>query len=175
MFRKRNRLTSLLMASLLGCFALSMKVDAAADPACKPVFDANARQKSVPTHIYLTAPEVGEQIYAANAIYILRKGTWKRSPMTPQQMVQQEEENIRDATSYTCRHLSDESINGEAAALYAAESTNAGVTFKGQVWISRTRGLPLKMEGDTTADGGAGIHMSARYEYGNVQAPAGVK
>ena len=173
--RQRTWVPFILTASLLGCCVVPVSVEAAADAACKPVFEANAKQKLVPTHIYVAAPEVSEQIYAADAIFVLRNGTWRRSPMTPQQMVKQEEENIRNATSYSCRYLSDESINGEAVALYTTAGAREGSRFKGQVWISKSRGLPLKMEGDTEADGAPKSHISARYEYANVQAPAGAK
>jgi hypothetical protein len=46
----------------------------------------------------------------------------------------------------------------------------------GQVWVATTTGLILRTETDmSTTDGGGTDHMSTRYEYTNVQAPAGVK
>lgn len=175
MFCRSTFAFSVLIVALLGCWATAIPVHAAADAACKPVFDANARQKLMPTHVYLTMPEAGEQIYAGGVIYVLRKGIWKRSPMTPQQMLDQEQENIRTATSYSCRNLRDEMINGEAATLYATQGTNEGIKSAGQIWISKSRGVPLKLEEEIDTGGGDKRHVSARYDYANVQAPSGVK
>ena len=60
-------------------------------------------------------------MYTNGAIYVLMKGKWIRSRMTPQDMLKQEEENIRDSKS-TCRHVRDEVVNGEAAAMYIAHA-----------------------------------------------------
>ena len=94
--------------------------------------------------------------------------------MTPQDMLKQEEENIRDSKS-TCRHVRDEMVNGEAAALYMGHSENDGVKSDAQTWISKSRGLPLKTEEDIDTGDGDKRHMSIRYEYSNVRAPAGVQ
>jgi hypothetical protein len=37
--------------------------------------------------------------------------------------------------------------------------------FIGQVWISKSRGLPVKMKKDMEVDGAPKTHISARYEY----------
>ena len=40
-------------------------------------------------------------------------GKWIRSKTTPQDMLKQEQENIRDSKT-SCRHVRDELVNGEA-------------------------------------------------------------
>ena len=151
----------------------------AADAACQPIFDTRFKLFSVPTHIYTVAAlpggksQTSEAIYTNGAIYVLMSGKWIHSRMTPQDMLKQEEENIRDSKS-TCRHVRDEVVNGEAAALYTAHSENDGIKSDAQTWISKSKGLPLKTEEDIDTGGGDKRHMSIRYEYGNVQAPAGV-
>lgn len=151
----------------------------AADAACKTLFDTRFKLFSVPSHSYTVEALPGgktrtsEAIFTNGAIYVFVNGKWVHSRMTPQDMLKQEEENIRDSKS-TCRHVRDEMVNGEAAALYTGHSENDGVKSDAQTWISKSRGLPLKTEEDIDTGDGDKRHMSIRYEYGNVQAPAGV-
>ena len=150
-----------------------------ADAACQTLFDDRFKLFSVSSHSYTieTLPggksQTSEAIFTNGAIYVLMKGKWIHSRMTPQDMLKQEEENIRDSKS-TCRHVRDETVNGEAAALYMGHSENDGVKSDAQTWISKSRGLPLKTEEDIDTGDGDKRHMSIRYEYGNVQVPAGV-
>ncbi len=76
----------------------------------------------------------------------------------------------------TCRLVRDEAVNGEAAALYTAHQQNPDVKSDSQIWISKSKGVPLKLEMDMDVGGAAGkSHRTMRYEYTNVQAPAGLK
>jgi len=70
----------------------------------------------------------------------------------------------------------DESVNGEPATLYSGHDQLPDAKVDSQVWISKARGLPLKMEMDMDTGGAAGkSHRTVRYEYSNVQPPAGVQ
>jgi hypothetical protein len=154
---------------------------AAQDP-CQPTYDAMSKVMSTPTHLYSTyssMPSVPnsadrhttEMIYIGGASYVKLGGKWVRSPLTTQQVMQKEEEN-RKASKTTCKYLGDEVVNGEAAAVYSTHSDRADMAVKsdGQIWISKSKGLPLKNEIDITSDGSTN-HHSTRYEYANVQAP----
>lgn len=151
----------------------------AADAACQRMFDAATKLLTVPAHSYTTEilpggkSHTAELIYANGAIYLNLRGKWTRSKMTPQDMIKQEQENIRNAKT-SCQHVRDEAVNGEAAALYMAHSENDGVKSEAQVWISRSKGLPLRTEEDLDTGDGAQQHISIRYEYGNIQPPADV-
>jgi hypothetical protein len=69
----------------------------------------------------------------------------------------------------------DESVNGEPATLFRMHHHDEDTTTDQQVWISKARGLPLKQDIDMDVGGTSGkSHRSMRYEYTNVQAPAGV-
>ena len=49
-------------------------------------------------------------------------------------------------------------------------------TTDAQVWVSKSKGVPLREELDMNVGGAAGkSHMTLRYDYANVQAPAGVQ
>jgi hypothetical protein len=60
--------------------------------------------------------------------------------------------------------------------VYAEHSENEDTKSDGQVWIAATTGLVLRTETDMTMTDGSGTdHMVTRYDYTNVQAPAGAK
>jgi hypothetical protein len=172
-----------LTIAVLAVFGLGFAFSAraiAADAACQPMFDSATKIFSVPTHSYSTKTlpggksRVAEAIYINGAIYILMDGKWIHSKATPQDIIQQEQENIRNAKT-SCHHVRDESVNGEAAALYAAESENEGIKSAAQTWISKSKGLPLRTEEDIDTGDKDKQHISIRYEYSNVHPPAGVQ
>src|SRR5581483_3811464 len=98
-------------------------VAAAPSPECKPAADALAKQIVTPTHVFTTHDRKGrseesESIYAQGAIYVKLHGTWRRSPMTVDQMRQQHAENVRNAKAMSCRVLRVESVDGQPATVY---------------------------------------------------------
>src|SRR5579862_4991363 len=176
-----NRMLNLFFAALLGSMLVAPAL--ALDPHCQPVIDASAKMLTTPTHITSTTtaaytggkPRNTESIYAGNAIYVNVEGKWTRSKMTPQEMLKMEQEN-RGSKKGTCRYVRDESVNGEAAALYAESSETEVGTTEAQTWISKSRGVPLRTEMDIDVGGSMGkSHMSMRYDYSNVHPPAGVQ
>ncbi len=175
-----NRMLNLFFAALLGSMLATPAL--ALDPHCQPVVDAGAKMLTTPTHITSTTtaaytggkPRNSESIYAGNAIYINVGGKWTRSKMTPQEMLKMQQENS-ESKKGTCRYVRDESVNGEAAALYAEHSDTEVGTSDGQTWISKSRGLPLRTEMDMDVGGSMGkSHTSMHYDYSNVHPPAGV-
>lgn len=154
----------------------------AADPACKPVFDAMTRMAGTPNHQYMTetaayraAPTQGEIITTANATYVKAAGAWHRSAYNPQQQMAEMREAAAGKPA-TCKHVRDESINGEPAALYDTRENQDGDTVNSQLWISKSRGLPVKQTIDMDVGGKLGkSHSELRIEYANVQPPAGLQ
>ncbi len=173
---------ALLVAFLIILAAGQPARAAAVDPACKPGIDAMMKQIATPTHLYATEasarggkPEVRESIYSGGAIYIQMRGQWKRSPMSTQEMRKQQEENVRNAKSMSCRYLRDEAVNGESAAVYRTQSVTEVGSSDATLWISKRTGLPLRTENDLDTGGGDKMHLAIRYDYAGVKAPAGVK
>src|SRR6202142_2173154 len=119
-----NRLVNTVFAALLGSMLATPVL--ALDPQCQPVADAGAKMLATPTHITSTTtaaytggkPRNTESIYAGNAIYVNVGGKWTRSKMTPQEMLKMQRENSGSKKG-PCHYVRDESVNGEAAALYA--------------------------------------------------------
>jgi hypothetical protein len=155
-----------------------------ADSACKLLGEANAKIYGIPTHMYQTEtavytggkPRSNELIYFNNKTYILVGGKWSVSPMTPQKMAENQKEAQQNEAGMTCSVVRDEVVGGEATTLYSAHKQVPEVTTDTQIWISKSKGVPVKLEVDMNVGGTAGkSHRSIRYEYTNVQAPAGVQ
>jgi len=151
---------------------------------CKPVLDAVEKQRTTSYHAYTTLPATltggkprqGELIAAGGQHYILIDGQWKRSPMDQAAMVKQEQENIQNAKALSCHRLREESAGGVPAVVYTEHSENEDTKSDGQVWVGTATGLVLRTETDMSMTDGSGTnHWATRYEYTNVQAPAGVK
>lgn len=146
----------------------------AAQGNCQAVDNAMNKIYTTPTHLYNTMGSniKNEIIYVGGAIYDNVRGKWAKSGLTLQQLMKMEEDNRRNS-KYTCSYLRDEAVNGETAALYSthAERSNPAVKSDGQIWISKTKGLPLRQEEDIDAGSGTRMHHSTRYEYANVQPP----
>jgi len=182
-----NALTAgarLCAVTALLAFSSGLPAHAAAS-ACQPMLDAILKQVATPTHMYMTEtaafrggkPFTSESIQAGGAIYVQIKGVWHRSPMTMADMQKQQAENAEEAKKgAACRYLRDEPVNGEPAAVYSEHSVIEGAISDATAWISKSRGLPLRLESDINAGGKMGkTHRSIRYEYGDVRPPAGVK
>jgi hypothetical protein len=156
---------------------------ARADDSCKVLYDAMTKVVVVPVHIYTTTvagynkdvPTSSEMIYSGGrdgAIYMLAGGKWTRTQMTGADMMSKQEENRRTAKD-TCHAVREEAVNGEAATVYSTHSDKESGKVDSTVWISKSKGLPLKQDIDIDVGGAAGkSHMSLRYEYVNVKPPA---
>ena len=151
----------------------------ATDPACKPVYDANDKLLTTDYHAFMNQIDARgkantnmELLNVGGVRYVLVGGKWSRSGITTEQMKQQEDENKKNAKNNSCHYLRDETVNGEAAAVYSEHSESDAGKTDAQIWISKTKALIVKEEIDLEANGVAGKnHMAIRYEYGNVHSP----
>ncbi len=147
---------------------------------CGPVIAADQKEVTTPHHTFATITrggksETSESITAGDTNYVLLKGQWHRSPLTPQDLLAQKKENVQNAKSYECQLVRDEAVEGAAATVWHVHSVVEDVgTSDGQMWIGKASGLPVKVDVET--DGPAGkMHTVSRVEYANVTAPSGVK
>ena len=146
---------------------------AAANP-CQPLEDAIGKLSTTPTHIYSAVsdgldnkPAAIEMIYVRGAVYAKIADKWMRTNFTTQEMTHQSLEQQKQGS---CHYEKDESVGGQAAAVYTSQSQSGAA--KAQLWISKSTGLPLREEVEVDSGGkGRNSHTSIRYEYGNVQAP----
>lgn len=63
-------------------------------------------------------------------------------------------------------------MNSMKCQLYSTHDITPHGTVDNQVWVSRRRGLILRQETDIDTGNGNKTHMSVRYDYSNVHAPA---
>ncbi len=147
-----------------------------ASAACDAVIAAVHKVYQVPTHMYMTETtgrgRSYETIYLNGAVYIKSKGAWQKSSVTVQDLQNGKETAVKPGD--TCTQVRDEAVNGEAATLYKAHHQTPDDTVDTQMWISKSRGLPLKQINDIDVGSGPGgkSHSEIRYEYTNVTAPA---
>jgi hypothetical protein len=155
----------------------------ALDSVCQTILDASNKLYSTPFHMHMTQTSPGiengkpvnsELIFVGGPRrYVLYDGKWTDSPFSTEDLKELEERNLKNAKNQSCRYLRDEPVNGESAALYTQHSESENGKDDSQIWISKSKGLVLRMETDLDTGGGANgkSHLSIRFEYGNVQAP----
>jgi hypothetical protein len=167
------------IASVATCW-VAMTVTAAA-PAraqlsseCQAVSNAMLRVTTTPHHAVATSSklrEVTESIMAGDTNYFKYHGVWKKSPLSPKDNLEREQDNIKNAKVYTCRRLPDELLDGTPVAAYTAHSETPDVgTTDAKLWISKATGLPLRTDSDI--DFGTKQHLSVRYDYADIKAPS---
>jgi len=167
------------MFSVLSLLVMGQAVKARAADSCQPVYNALTKLITTPSHSYSTqtAPLVNgqqrnvETIYVQGKTYMFAKGKWMVSPATPTDVLKQELENEKQGKA-TCQFLRNESVNGEAAAVYSMHRETDIANEDGLIWISKTSALALRKEVDMDYGGNMGkMHLIARYEYSNVKPP----
>jgi hypothetical protein len=153
---------------------------AAVDPSCKVVLDANRKTILTPYHSYSTMgggvsggpPMNIEMIYVQGATYTGIDGKWTVSPITEKDIEDMLATKESMNAQSVCKHLRDEPVGGEIAAVYSSHSGSVRSTIDSTFWISASKGLVLRMEADITDKSGSKSQMSVRYDYKNVQKPA---
>jgi len=152
---------------------------------CATVHSASLKMEATPYHMYFVdsakaveaenggKPKTGEAISVGGAMYLLSHGKWVKSPLSLADM--NAERDKHDWTKDTCTHLRDESVSGEAASVWRAHVVTEMSAVDTDMWISKSRGLVLKANSAVDVGGGQKNHTSARYDYTNVRAPAGVR
>jgi hypothetical protein len=146
---------------------------------CKPVIDALVKRGPVAYHAYYTRtestagakPKTSEMISAGGHHYVQLQGQWVRSPMTPDDLIKIEQDNLANAKGLSCRKLRDESVDGTPATVYVVHAQTDEATSEAQEWIARGSGVELRTESDIDTGDGYKTHMSSHYEYANVKAP----
>jgi hypothetical protein len=136
---------------------------------CKPVFAA--MEKTILTDHTMSIVRNGvtsQGVMAGGAIYVQYKGAWHKSPISAQDMIAQEHENLRNAKAYRCQRVGDSTVDGVPVAVYRTHTETDSATDDGTVAISR-EGVAVQVVGDMKGD--ANLHFVAHYGYGNVKPP----
>ena len=143
----------------------------AAQDDCKAILGADSKLDNTSAHVYVTM-KVGsetvtaESIYAAGSIYGKSKGKWSVTESIKDMPRLKQENRQKNKDNVTCRYVKDEPVNGEMAAVYSSHDETPKGKVDMQMWISKAKGLPLRIETDVDK-----VHTSARYEYGDIKPP----
>jgi len=177
---RRSALGSLRLVALLVTAAPAAAAAQSAPAACRPLIEAEKKQILTPHHAYVTAGPAGKQrtdetISTGGVTYVQTGGAWRRSPMTPRDQLDQLERNLSTTKTYSCQQVGHESVSGVSAVVYTSHTENEDVVGDSRTWIASGTGLPLQQEEDVDTGAGDRQHMSVRYEYADVHAPAGVR
>lgn len=148
--------------------------------ACRPLVDAMKKQLTTPHHAYMETgtpgssakPRTSELIGTADAMYVLVSGKWMKSPMGPTEALAQMQENFKTAKAYSCERVGPELVGGVPTEVYTSHSDNQGVIADARTWVAKSTGLPVRQQEDVAVDPTTRQHISVRWEYGNVRAPA---
>ena len=165
--------------TVLSFLALLTALPGFAGSACDAAVAAEVKVYQFPVHIYMTESggsnsgktRNAETVYLNGAIYVMVNGRWRKSFISPKDMAAAKKDT--DQKIGPCTVVRDEAVNGEAATLYRIHSQSDAGAIDTDVWISKTRGLPLKQINSVDVGGALGkTHTEIRYEYSNVTAPA---
>jgi hypothetical protein len=146
----------------------------AAVSACDPVFAAMEklaatphRTRSIDQLAGRKVPVSGETVTTRDTVYARAGGPWRSHPYDPGQEVK-DLQQARGATQGNCTRVRSESVDGEAATLYAIHHEVEDATSDQQLWISDASGLPLRQVVDI-AEGPS--HYDVHYDYRDIQPP----
>lgn len=177
----RTAVTRVLLAVLCIAIAPALACAQAIPAACRPLVDARKKQIMTPYHAYATEGQgagatTHESISTGGITYIQYRGQWRRSPLTPQAALEQLQENLADAKGFSCQVVGDETVAGVPATVYTSHEENDDIKADARTWVAKGSVLVLRTEEDLDTGGPLGKrHISIRYEYANVRAPAGVR
>ena len=149
------------------------------DPNCQVIIDANNKFLTTPYHAYSTLsgaftggpPMNIEMIFVDGTLYTQANGQWSDKRLTEQDVKDMETSNRNTNEKASCQHVRNESVNGESTAVYSSHSENERGKSDLVSWISKSKGLILRLDLDVVTPKGAKGHMSTRYEYSNIQKP----
>ena len=78
-------------------------------PECQAMMDAGVKQFTVPSHAFMTSTGISsaltqsEMINVNGATYAMVNGTWMKSPVSVEQLIQQSQAQVASAKSHTCQ------------------------------------------------------------------------
>jgi len=141
---------------------------------CRVLQESFAKLESTSTHIYSSVFDGVdgtttslEMIQVRGVVYAKTADGWMKTALTPKDMVG---ESLQPRVGGSCVFEKDDSLNGQSVAKFRVQSQ--GNDAKGQVWISKSSGLPVRQDIEIKSNGnGRNTRTSTRFEYKDVVAP----
>jgi hypothetical protein len=154
-------------------YALAGPGQAHAAKPCDALYNAAIRSLQTPHHVYSTRTtrdgksKTGEALYAGGAEYLRMGGQWRRSKMPQNETLEAAREKLKTHPD-TCVAAGEATVDGQPVMTWTVH--NGESETDSQVHILSS-GLLLGQT-LTLPDGSV---VKTRYDYANVQPPAGVK
>ena len=125
---------------------------------------------SAPDRYHIKNPQM-EMIIIGKETYMKVNGSWKKFPVDIGSQLPKMREMLSDEILKSvsgAEYLGDENVNGQSAMVYRYKGKGTGdvSSYTSRVWVSRTSGLPQKIE--AVYDGGPIKSMVTNYTYDNV-------
>jgi len=158
--------------TLTSILVLGLAATTAHAGSCDAVYTAGIKTVQAPHHQVSTTTRGGkvtssEAILAGGVEYVQSRGVWRRSATTAQAALEAAQEKLKEQPD-TCSPAGDATVDGQAVAVYRVRNNEFGT--ESEVRVLKSSGL---LQGQT-AKLPNGDRIESRYEYVNVQAPAGV-
>jgi hypothetical protein len=167
----RARRQAWTLAHLAAVVLLSASASQAQDASSKAVADAEALVMRTPHHVVSTDVHGGrstvtEGISVPSGVCWASNGVWHKAAGSMQEFARDSMDSLHELRD--CHRIGDEAVDGQPATKYAFHNHASG--GDDTVWVAKNSGLLLKTEALIEDR-----HISSRYEYSNVQAPANVR
>jgi hypothetical protein len=158
----------LLFAALAVVSATAAAAELAGD--CKPVWAAMEKTMRA-DHTASTVRDgtTIQGVTAGGVNYVQIRGAWRKSPMSVQDVLAQQQENLKDAREYRCQRIGNSTVGGAPVTLYKTQTVNDSSTGESTIAISRSDGLAVQV--DATIKGDVNMHFVTHYGYGHAKPP----
>lgn len=159
---------SMLIVALAVASAAATAAELGGD--CKPVWAAMEKtMRADHTASTVRDGRTTRGVTAGGVNYVQIKGTWHKSPMSVQDLIAQQQENLRNAKTYACQRVGDSTVDGAPVTLYRTQTVSDATTGESTIAIARGTGVAVQV--DATIKGDADMHFVTHYGYGNVKPP----
>jgi hypothetical protein len=109
-------------------------------------------------------PVTNHMVQTKDAKYVEVNGKWRTLPVTMDDF--QEMEKSFNETTFTCKQVGRDSVDGQTATIYTSHYNNEDTEGDAKLWIA-SDGLPLKSESSHD-----GQMTSSSYDFAHADAPA---
>ena len=159
--------------------APAVRAQQLADASCGPVATAFLKMASAPRYrsvIAMGAPghtQQAERIVVGDTTYYGGAGHWLKKTAALSERLQADREIGMRLTG--CRSVRSDNVAGEGVQVYAAHSASTSPVTRSdmEVWISKSRGFPVRVDSDASFNGGAPTHSTETITYGgDIRPPA---
>lgn len=135
--------------SLLSVLVVMAQAQAAdRTPACAPVLDGVEKMLRSDHRAVTEAGGRKAESITVNGISYVKADNrpWTVSRLSPQDAIEQQRDNLKNARSMTCEKGGQSTIDGESATSYRVRTEVGEVRTEATLWLSDGSGMPLRSD-----------------------------